>query len=122
MNNNIINELKDIKIDEFIWSIFIFSGIIGIISSEYRKKYIIDNNIYYLLKSKNIRIFLLIISLILNIYFVKRNQLEYDNTKSLQEKNRLKIKLFGNYLLLIGTICLFYFQINNSSLGDEILL
>jgi len=122
MNNNMINELKDIKIDEFIWSIFIFSGIIGIISSEYRKKYIIDNNIYYLLKSKNIRIFLLIISLILNIYFVKRNQLEYDNTKSLQEKNRLKIKLFGNYLLLIGTICLFYFQINNSSLGDEILL
>ena len=113
-------KLKNIKIENLIWIIYIFFAIFGIIANELEKYDILTN------KNKNkknygqINLTILVIALIIYIYFVYRS---YNNFKVYKESMTKKDEITFNALLiaallfLAGGIFAVYAEINNK---DEV--
>jgi hypothetical protein len=98
------------------------------LTRDYRKKIEDLNNSVNLLlqgydlttfegKEKKIFLFVLIVTLIVYIYFLNNNYNDYIDSDG-RDRELNGIRLFGTFLLFIGTLVLIYFNINNK---DEIL-
>lgn len=116
MNNNKINELK---IDEYIWIIFIILSTLNIMGDESEKKYYITNDINEDKKAKEIFTFTVAVSFILYLYFAKRN---YQTVKKLRKYNcdssLHEIRLIGSIFIVIGVLLVLYFQINDNTANN----
>ena len=112
MNNNI----KEIKIDEIIWGIFILLSILNIIGDENKK---IHNN----KKAKNIFTFTIAISFIIYLYIFKKNYKLLKETKFYNiNPNIYEIRVIGSFLITLGALFLLYFQLNDSNSNNSSIL
>lgn len=114
MNTNIINEIKRLKFEEFLWIIFAILSILNVYGDKEEEKYVITNQKFYKNKSNKIFEITLIVTLLIYSYFFIRNYNALKNA-SLNEKKLYEIKLFGSSLLIAGVILLIYFQFNQTS-------
>ena len=123
MNENIKNEIKNLNIDQGLSGIFILLSIITIIGDEYVKKYYItkDKNSY--INAKKLFITALIVSLLIYLYFLKKSKNDYyEKIINNQESFPNLIRLVGSILLVVGLVCLLYFQISDEELTGVVPL
>lgn len=104
-------ELKRLKFEDFIWLVF---GILCFINikGDYDERLYIKNKDQKVKKGANL-IFetTLTITFLIYLYFFARNYYALKKA-SAKEKRLYEIKLTGSLFLIIGIICLLYFQKN----------
>lgn len=104
-------ELKRLKFEDFIWLVF---GILCFINirGDYDERLYIKNKDQKVKKEANL-IFetTLTITFLIYLYFFTRNYYALKKA-SVKEKRLYEIKLTGSLFLIIGIICLLYFQKN----------
>ena len=123
MNYELENKLKQIKIENYIWVIYIGIIFLSWYSNNLEKNYYLYNN----LKSKqNYRYTLIIIFTILLIiyfYFVMSAYDDYKNIKptdSNQKKNLVFLSLLGSLLIFISGVIFLYIAYTDQDLNVEI--
>ena len=109
--NNTDDYLNRLKLEDYIFIIFIVVSILNIYGNNLLKKTVIYNDNNYKKNADEIFLIVVIITTILYIYFFKRNYDIYKKNKS----NKLIIKVVGSFLVLIGSICLLIFQLSDSN-------
>jgi uncharacterized membrane protein len=102
-SNEINNRLKDFKIEEFIWIIYIGIIILSFISNDLEKKFFLFNDLISKNKYRKIMILIFTILIVVYFYFLKD---AYDSLKELKPyDNENKKKL--TYLSFIGSLLIF---------------
>lgn len=114
MNNDILNEIKRLKFEDFLWVVFIILAAMNIFGDYNETEYLKTNNKSFKNKANQIFEFTLIATLLIYIYFLIRNYNALQKA-SAEEKNLFTIKLLGSSLLIAGIICLIYFQEHQTS-------
>lgn len=124
MDYNEINQrLEDIKIEDFIWVIYIGIIILSYISNVYEKDYFINNNNDSKKKYKEILIFIFIVLILVYIYFFKDSIDEIKELKPTDSDNKkclTYLSAFGSLLILISGIIFLYIAINDEDVDVEI--
>ena len=96
-----INEkLKEIKIEEFIWIIYIGIIILSFYSNNLEKKYFLFNDLIAKKKYRKTLIFIFSILTIVYLYFLKDS---YDSLKELKQTDNNKKKKL-TYLSFVGSL------------------
>ena len=110
-------ELERLRNDDIIWIIFILLSLLRLYADNCQRKCLIFDIKSYEERSKKIFLFVLIVTLIVYIYFLNNNYNDYIDSDG-RDRELNGIRLFGTFLLFMGTLILIYFNINNK---DEIL-
>ncbi len=104
--------IHELKIDEWIWIIFIFLSILNIIGDECEKDYCIHHTKTKKQTSKTIFTFTIFSSLLIYIYleYLRKQKL---NNLIMQEKNTLiwELRCIGGLLVILATLLFLYCQI-----------
>lgn len=108
--------IKRLSFENYIWVIFIIISILDIYGDELIKKYLKYNDLESDKKAKKIFFYVSIVTIIIYIYFILRN---YKDFQTHEYNDLYKIRLFGSILILVGTVCLFYFQIKTTVITDS---
>lgn len=118
MDDTIIKELKRLSFEDIISLIFITCSILNLMGNNNQKKYLVSNNKEYEQNANNLYIIGLILTFLIYIYFFSRNVRMYNNKDN--PTNKDMVKVIGSFLLIIGVLCLLYFQVNNDDnfIGD----
>lgn len=103
------DDVKRIKVEDYIWIIFIILSLLSIYANHDELKYIALHDKKYKNEAKSIGKFTLEISILIYIYFLLRNYDSY-NKCSCKEKKLYSTKVFGSIFVLVGFFCLLYFQ------------
>lgn len=105
-------EINRLSFENILWLVFIALGVASIFANNLEKMFVATNNKYYKEKANKIFVSTVIITILIYLYFFKRN---YDAYLECKDKRLFQIKLIGSCLLIAGSICLLYFQINDKS-------
>lgn len=108
------DDLTRLNFEDFIWVIFIGLGILNIVGDNLLKDYINTNDKNKEESANKVFLFILFVSLIIYIYFFIRNFNAYEKASE-EDKDLFGIKTFGSILLIIGILCLIYFQYKQSN-------
>lgn len=100
MNNELNDKLKQLKIEEFIWIIYIGIVALSFYSNKLEKNYFIYNDLNSKEKYRKTMIFIFSILILVYLYFVKDS---YDDYKKLKENDSIKKKKL-TYLSFIGSL------------------
>lgn len=116
MKNNKQEKIKELKIDEWIWIIFIILSILNITGDEIEKDYYQTHNPNNKTKSKKIFQLTVLISLIIYIYLANKNYQKYKTTKQQNQDAHLQgIRLFASILIVIASAIVLYVQIKDTT-------
>lgn len=115
MNNNVEEMVKRLSFENFIWIGFIIVSALDIYGDELIKKGLLYQDKQALHKANKLFLKLAYFSILVYLYFLIRN---YSDYKKYQNKN-YQIRLLGSILILAGTLCLVYFQKNNTTPIDS---
>lgn len=107
-------EIMRLNFEDLLLILFIIVCILNIFGNQNEKSYVMTEDNMYKDKANKIFEFTIIITLIIYLYFFRRNYGAY-KLVSEDKKDLYQIKVFGSLLLIIATICLFYFQKKQSS-------
>ena len=112
--NNVDEQIKRLNFEDFLLVVFICLSIFNIIGDSYEKEYLKTRNVYFKGSANKIFDFTLSITIIIYLYFVVRNYYSYKGVTD-DKKGLYSIKLFGSILIIVGAICLLYFQKKQNS-------
>ena len=122
MNSKIEDRLKEIKIENFIWLIYL--GIIGLsyYSNYLEKDYFINNNIRSKEKYREILIIIFSILLIVYIYFFYDSYSSLKDIEKYSKEKQKKILLssLGSFLILVSGIIFLYLAYVDNDLDVEL--
>ncbi len=126
MSNNATDSetLNEIRIEDYIWIIYIFLAIFAIVSNHYEKEYELKHEKKDEKTFRNINTFIFVITLIIYIYFVIIN---YKHIKKLDPNSSFKEILIENagfiasVLFLIAGVISLLISIYGSD-DDDIIL
>lgn len=111
MNDSAIEELK---IDEFIWVIFIILSILNIVGDKCLENYYKYNNNDKEKQAKDIFTLSVFVSLIIYLYLLyKRYNVYKENVINSKETKICGLRLFGTILVVSATIIFFYCQLED---------
>lgn len=110
MNENVESMIKRLNFENFIWVCFIVISVFDIYGDELLKKDLREHDKASTLKANRVFLRVTAFSVLIYIYFLIRNCSDYKkhHTKSYE------IRVMGSIFILIGTICLLYFQYTNT--------
>ena len=124
MNYNVINnKLKEIKIEEFIWIVYIGIIILSFYSNNLEKKYFLFNDLISKEKYRKIMILIFSILIIVYFYFFKDSYNSLKSLKfsdSLKKKNLNQLSFIASTLILISGIIFLYIALNDEDLDVEL--
>lgn len=114
MNSDINKEIERLNFEDFLLIVLIILCILNINGDKLEKEYLIYKDIKYRDNANKIFKLTIIISLFIYLYYFNRN---YNQYKMVQEdrKNLYQIKVIASIFFIVGTLCLIYFQNNESS-------
>jgi len=122
MDINIKNKLKNLNIEDIIWIIYFFLALASLLSNQFERDSIINNNSYSKKKVKQINVTIFTITFFIYLYFVYinyRDVKDLKNTINNQNNNAALLseaRLIAAILFLIGgTIYLFTEQSKNEN-------
>ena len=117
---------EELELEKIIWGIFIIGSILSIVSDNLQIDYLDNNDKGKLDNAYKVSLFVLILSIVLNSYFVIRNYRDYKNNITINNSGNnnksffLLIRLIGSVLLRLGVCCSLYYLINNkNSIGSS---
>lgn len=122
MNTEIENRLKDIKIEELIWIIYLGIIFLSFYSNNLEKDYFVNNNEESKEKYRKIMILIFSILVIVYLYFFKDS---YDDIKEINncdedKRKKVIISFIASTLILISGILFLYLAINDENLDVEL--
>ena len=122
-NQELYERLKQLKIEDFIWIIYIGIIILSLYSNVLERKYFINNDINSKEKYRNINIIIFSILIVVYLYFVKD---AYDSFKKLnkcdseKKRNLTLLSLIGAVLIAISGFIFLYISIVDENIDVEI--
>lgn len=114
MREDVTKEIFRLNFEDFLWCIFIILSFFNILGDYDDKEYLRKRCNSYKIEANYIFTFTLAITLFLYLYFFVRNLKKYQAVSD-NQKDLYFVKVFGSLLLIVGIICLLYFQKNESS-------
>lgn len=124
MNYNELNDkLKELKIEDFIWVIYIGIIILSWYSNSLERKYYVYNDLGSKEKYRKIIIFIFSILVIVYLYFFIDSYNSVKNLKttdSTKKKNLNNLSLLASSLILISGIIFLYIAIKDEDLNVEL--
>lgn len=121
--DEIKDRLKDIKIENFIWIIYIGIIILSYYSNSLEKEYILYNNLNSKEEYRKIIIIIFSILVIVYLYFFisSYNDIKYIDLNNLSEKDYLLLLSFiGSLLILISGIIFLYIAYKDKDINVEL--
>ena len=123
MNNNIEEKLKQLKIEDFIWIIYI--GIIGLsyYSNALERKYFVYNDLESKEKYRKIIILIFSILVIVYLYFLKD---AYDSLKKIkkndsnEKKKLIYLSFIGSLLIAVSGFIFLYIALKDKDINVEL--
>ena len=118
-----LDKLNDIKIENYIWVIYIFIIILSWYANSKEKNFLINQDEKSRKEYQNLLILIFTILVIIYYYFAKSS---YDDIKKLKLNDTNKKKLLtymsflGSFLVLISGIIFLTIDINDENLDVEI--
>ena len=122
MNSNIIETLKKIKIEDYIWYIYLFLVGYNLYSNYLEKKYLITNDKNLYDKFHKINTTISFIALIIFIYFliIAYEDLNKLNINSKEDEKKFKTLTFiASLLFVIGSAISLYVVAKSPDLDNE---
>lgn len=122
-NNQKIERLEDIKIENFIWIIYIGIIIISWYANSKEKKYILYDDEKSRKQYQNLMILIFTILLIIYYYFTKES---YDDIKNLKYNDTNKkilltyLSFIGSFLILLSGIIFLLIAVLDENIDTEI--
>lgn len=123
MSKETKERLKQIKIENYIWIIYIFLIILCFISNNYEKNYFLTNNQISKEKYRNISIFIFSTALLIYTYFLYDNYKDYKNLSIYDNQNKkdfTEYSLIGSTLIFIAGAIFLYIAINDQDIQAEL--
>lgn len=114
MREDVTKEISRLNFEDFLWCVFIILSFLNILGDYDDKEYLRKHCNSYKMEANHIFTFTLIITLFIYLYFFVRNIKKYQAVSD-NQKDLYFVKVFGSLLLIVGIICLLYFQENESS-------
>ena len=123
MSNEIEDKLKQIRIEDFIWVIYIGIIALSYYSNYLEKKYYVNGDLYSKDKYRNIIILIFSILLIVYFYFL------YDSYKSVSElnvfdsekkKRLVYLSFLASLLIFISGAIFLYIAVSDTDLNVEL--
>ena len=121
--NDIEGRLKEIKIEDFIWIIYIGIIIFSYYSNYLEEKYFTNNDINSKNKYRSIIIIIFSILLLVYLYFLKDS---YESLKTLNDNSDNKtiiltyLSFIASLLIAIAGIIYLYIAINDENINIEL--
>lgn len=115
MNNDVENMVKRLSFENIVWFVFIVVSAFDIYGDELLKKDLLYDDKKSGDKANKIFLGATVVSLLIYGYFLLRN---YSDYKKYKTKN-YEVRLMGSILILVGVICLLYFQITTRQKTDS---
>lgn len=120
---DINSKLKEIDIENFIWTIYIFIILLSFYSNKLEKKYYVLNDLISKEKYRKINIFIFSVLFIIYVYFFKNS---YNSIKDLKEsdskkkKELITLSFLASLLLTISSAIYLIIALNNEELDVEL--
>ena len=122
-NNQKIERLEDIKIENFIWIIYIGIIIISWYANSKEKKYILYNDEKSRKQYQNLMIIIFTILLIIYHYFTKESYDDIKNLKYNDTKKKILLtyaSFIGSFLILLSGIIFLLIAVLDENIDTEI--
>ena len=122
MNDEIITRLKEIKIEDNIWIIYLGIIFLSFYSNELEKDYFINKNESSKEQYRIIMIIIFSILIIVYYYFLKSSIDDLSNISKYDEDKKEKVILsfIGSLLIFISGIIFLYLAIKDDNLDVEL--
>lgn len=117
------NRLKQIKIEDYIWLIYIGIIFLSWYSNNLERDYLINNNEISKEKYHNILVFIFLVLLIIYLYFFKGSLDDFLNLKfsdSEKKKELVTLAFIGMGLFVLGGIIFLYIALEDKNLDVEL--
>lgn len=121
--NELNNKLKQLKIEDFIWIIYIGIIFLSWYSNNLERKYYIYNDNLSKEKYRKIIILIFSILIVVYIYFLKDSYNDYKNLKptdSEQKKQLITLSFISSLLIAISGAIFLYIAIKDEDLNVEL--
>ncbi len=118
---DILNRLKVLKLEDFIWITYFFIAAFAIISNSYERDYVKNNNIISYKKSKMINITIFFVVFFIYLYFVLLFTTELNNMEKNFNNPKYRntfLQLIASLLFLIGGIIYLIQEISSNNSGE----
>lgn len=122
-NEDLNSKLKQLKIEDFIWIIYIGIIFMSLYSNTFERKYFIYNDLKARNTYRKITIGIFTVLIIVYLYFLKDS---YNGVKKLkpydsnQKKELTKLAFIGSLLIAISGFIFFYIAIKDENIDVEI--
>ena len=124
MNKDSLDDkLKQLKIEDFIWLIYIFIIFLSWYSNSLERKYFIYNDLESKEKYRKIMIFIFSILIIVYVYFLKDSYSDLKNLNNLDSektKNLLFLSFIASLLIAISGFIFLYIAVKDEDLNVEL--
>ena len=123
MDTKLNDKLKQLKIEDFIWLIYIFIIFLSWYSNNLERNYFIYNDLNSKEKYRKLMIFIFSILIIVYLYFLKDS---YDDIKDLniydkdKSTNLKYLSFIGSLFIFISGLIFLYIAIEDEDLNVEV--
>lgn len=119
MNKNENDKLTELKIDEWIWIIFIILSALNIFGDEYEKDYYIHHDVYKDSIAKKIFTFTVFISFLIYLYLAYQRYTKMKITKNQhQDTSICDTRFFASILVVIASLLFLYCQLEDTNASN----
>ena len=123
LNSEVKEKLRQIKIENYIWIIYIIIIVISYYSNYLEKDYFVNNNIESKKKYRETLIIIFSILLIIYLYFTVdayKSVLSLKENDSKEKKDLVTLSFIGSFLILISGIIFLYVAYKDYNLDVEL--
>ncbi len=117
------NKLKQLKIENFIWIIYIGIILLSWYANSLEKKYFIYNDICSKDKYRRIMIFIFSIAIVVYFYFLKDSYSDFKNISkydSCKKQNLIFLSFIASLLIFISGLIFLYIAYKDEKLDVEL--
>jgi len=117
------SKLRELKIEDFIWLIYIGIIILSWYSNNLERKYFINNDINSKEKYREILIIIFSILIIVYLYFLNSSLNDYKNIKpndTEKKKTLTTLSLIGSLLITVSGFIFLYIAIKDEDIDIEL--
>ncbi len=113
------DKLKDLKIDEWIWVVFIILSALNIFGDELEKDYYLHHNTTKDKTAKKIFTLTVFISFLIYCYLAYQRYQRVQIMKTTKKDTKLEeLRLFASILVVIASIIFLYYQLEDTSASN----
>lgn len=112
-----INKLKRLNFEDYVWILYASISLANVYGNYYNKQYLKGQNKAGLNTANKIFEITIIITFLIYIYFFLRNYKNYKEAPQ-EEKEVYFVRVIGSIFLIVGAVCLIYYQ-KEKTISDE---